>query len=90
MGGNATLSQPLALLLSLSFRGQVANIVRRLGHQPPCTDPFEYNLNQAQQPVVKVAKSKRPILRPTQALDCRANHASEGAQHRSGEDHHDG
>jgi uncharacterized damage-inducible protein DinB len=29
---------------STMHRGQVANMIRQLGHQPPCTDLFEYNL----------------------------------------------
>jgi uncharacterized damage-inducible protein DinB len=29
---------------STMHRGQVASMIRQLGHQPPCTDLFEYNL----------------------------------------------
>jgi uncharacterized damage-inducible protein DinB len=29
---------------STMHRGQIANMIRQLGHQPPCTDIFEHNL----------------------------------------------
>jgi uncharacterized damage-inducible protein DinB len=32
---------------STMHRGQIANMIRQLGHQPPCTDIFEYNLQHS-------------------------------------------
>jgi uncharacterized damage-inducible protein DinB len=32
---------------STMHRGQVANMIRQLGHQPPCTDLSEYNLHHS-------------------------------------------